>query len=182
MGKATASFSRCVIILVDFVCYIDAVQMGNPELDVMRFPVSLLTAAALVEGIVLALVDEYQQRDESAINSPSTSNADLSPDDVDIEKAYEEVIPICCDIAMILDVSIVIWSSYFCWITNDRFNFVNVGGITSMSAVDDIQLISDLAVRYLKGGVYCAYRCTAGKPNTLSSCHHGDFCAGSTTD
>ena len=84
--------------------------INYPELDMMRFPVSLLTAAALIEGIILALVDEYQQGDSSAISSPSTSNTD-SQDDIDLEKAYQEVIPICSDVAIVLGMPLVCLST-----------------------------------------------------------------------
>ena len=82
-----------------------------PELDMMRFPVSLLTAAALIEGIILALVDEYQQGDSSAISTPSTFNTDTSQEDIDLERAYQEVIPICNDVASVLGMPLVCLST-----------------------------------------------------------------------
>ncbi|KAF8508291.1 hypothetical protein JB92DRAFT_2953775 [Gautieria morchelliformis] len=80
-------------------------QRASLELDMMRFPISLLTAAALAEGIILALVDEYQQTDQSGTSSPTLSHANVSSDDLDLEKAYKDVIPICSDVATVLGVS-----------------------------------------------------------------------------
>jgi hypothetical protein len=73
----------------------------------MRFPISFLTAAALVEGIVLALVDEYQQDDKAVTSTSNSSNDGASSDYVDLEKAYRKVIPICNDVAKVLGISMV---------------------------------------------------------------------------
>lgn len=73
----------------------------------MLFPISFLTAAALVEGIVLALVDEYQHDDKYAISTSNSSDSSTSSDDIDFERAYRDVIPICTDVTKVLGMSMV---------------------------------------------------------------------------
>lgn len=75
--------------------------------DIMLFPISFLTAAALVEGIVLALVDEYQHDDKYAISTSNSSDGSTSSDEIDFERAYRDVIPICTDVVKVLGMSMV---------------------------------------------------------------------------
>ncbi|KIJ31843.1 hypothetical protein M422DRAFT_783686 [Sphaerobolus stellatus SS14] len=80
-------------------------QRASLRSDVMRFPVSQLTVAALVEGIILALIDEYEQREESAESSPE--NSQMSLQERYLMKARHEVKPICRDMAGILDITLM---------------------------------------------------------------------------
>jgi hypothetical protein len=83
----------------------------------LRFPISLLTAAALVEGVILALVDEYQQTDQSGTSSPALSSSNVSSDDLDLEKACKDVVPICSDVVAVLGVSMV---GHMCLLLNSQ--------------------------------------------------------------
>jgi hypothetical protein len=73
------------------------------ELDIMRFPVSLLTAAALIDGIIVALMDEYNQEEESS-NLSQTSN-DREREDTNHSKAWEYVMPVSKEIVRLLGTS-----------------------------------------------------------------------------
>lgn len=83
-----------------------SLNLYHIELDMMRFPISFLTAAALVEGIIVALLDEYQQDNKTATSSRSSST-NTSLDDVDLEKVNRDVVPICGDVTKLLGMTMV---------------------------------------------------------------------------
>ncbi|KAF8577017.1 hypothetical protein K439DRAFT_1418539 [Ramaria rubella] len=94
----------------------ETLQHASLQWDLMRFPVSLLTAVALIEGIVFALADEYQNNGNGS--GISQSETGESRDEGNLKQAHEDIEPINNEIAMLLGVSTV---SFFGFL---RFPFV----------------------------------------------------------
>ena len=94
----------------------------------MRFPVSLLTAAVLVEAIIVVFVDRYHLEEDGNNSSQSTDGGSRDPHR---SRAHEDVKPISKDIVGLLGISHV----SFVWTVNDSPISGLSGGFESVSTM-----------------------------------------------